>query len=470
MFLINILSILVDFILMLGGLFFNVNTGLQLPFWGIIFIIAVTVIFFKRKKNYADNFLVKFCYVLLILFSVDTMFLMDIALIGWSWFAFLLPLVFYIIILKFRQVKYLQWNKLQCLIVPFVMVFLLCALADLPQSRSACQLISTQKNVKVLTDLNFISANNRIRYLLELKDATRFLVSYRKGITSPVNDLATLDLIDVKNKKKEPWISSKDYEVIGLAKDYQNNVYVIIVKAGFGTGCKKNNSCAYLIKFSEEGKIKIKLPIANSNQGEYAASIFPFKKKVLVVMDNNLYLYNPQKNNLKLLKEKNNLIVFEALKYKSYIYGVFAHSPLFVMSPAVIRFNLKTLKIDKTFNKSLLGYYALKKIGNKGNFMVNNLWGGGGLIFDFNLQVIKKINIPWGVRSFGLDKKGKYLLAPNFFTGEMQILNIENNKFLAEKYFVGKGARLVSTDEKDNILIGTSCGIIEIKSAVFNEK
>ena len=82
-------------------------------------------------------------------------------------------------------------------------------------------------------------------------------------------------------------------------------------------------------------------------------------------------------------------------------------------------------------------------------------------MFDSDLRPVMEMNFPRGVRNFGLDSRGKYVVAPNFFTGRLRLLDIEQNKLSETTYFVGKGARSVKPAENGKVLISNSCGLVE---------
>ena len=73
----------------------------------------------------------------------------------------------------------------------------------------------------------------------------------------------------------------------------------------------------------------------------------------------------------------------------------------------------------------------------------------------------KKLKIPAGVREIEFTEDGKYLFAVGFFDGMLYVIDTDENRIL-KKIFVGYESRGISRQEDGNMLVGSSCGVVEI--------
>lgn len=457
-----IISFATDFILMLAGIAFNFTFLIVPPIGIILLLIVIYIALSRRNPQRQKNIFVKIIFIIFIITTIDVIIFMQTSAYGWHPLFLLIILLSYIFTLYFRSVKFLQWDKLQCLLIPLIVTFIISTAGDAPLSKSKCQYITSQPEVKVLIDNSFYGTF-KVRYILHLKNSPLILLSYRKSIGVP-SDSPTLNCFNFKTKKMTYWLPPERIEVIGLYQHPTNkNIYAVVVNKAGKHIDKKNISYLDFLVFDNLGNIKYHLPMPKGRAYAYSANIFLKDNLILIVTDSQSYQYNPQVNELKLI-EGNTPIAYSTVIKGNYLYGAFAHSPLlFVLFPySIIKYNLKLKKTEKKFKKNIFGYYEIQEIGKSANFLASHLWIGGGIILDANLNVKSRVNIPKGVRNFAIDPKGRYLYAPNFFTGYLYILDILKNKILPQKYYVGKGARFVQALNSKKLLIANSCGLMEL--------
>ncbi|MFH1539352.1 MAG: hypothetical protein ABIH66_10365, partial [bacterium] len=181
-------------------------------------------------------------------------------------------------------------------------------------------------------------------------------------------------------------------------------------------------------------------------------------------IERNFYEYNPAAETTKEIRVKNPVMAYSTVLRGRYLFGVNSRSPLVgVLIPSsVLKYDLAARRLVSARRGGILGYYDIKEIGDTGRFVASNLWTGGGVMFDSNLNTLGEIDFPRGVRNFGLDREGNYLFAPNFFSGYMRVVDIRSNRFLENSYFVGKGTRAVRLAGNGRVLIANSCGLVEV--------
>ena len=207
----------------------------------------------------------------------------------------------------------------------------------------------------------------------------------------------------------------------------------------------------------------------NARSDYYTANIFPRERDFIIFVEGNIFSYNPRAQKVKLEKFNKDFTPYYMIAKGDTIIGVVCKSPLIMLTApsAIMSYSLRTLELLQKRRGGLFGFYEVRQIGRRDRFAASTIWGGGGVIFDSALRITGRPAIPKGTRNFGIDPSGRLLFAPNVFSGVMSILDIKTNKLLPQTRFVGKGARSLNEAPGGKLILGNSCGLIEIDTNKF---
>jgi hypothetical protein len=453
-----IIRVLTDYILMVFGIFFSITFLFSNPLFQAT-VVAIALI--RRTRRIRRNFFVSLVFIALIVFTVDQIILIHSIVYGIHPLLVLIAPAAYLVMLKLRSLPVLEFDRLQCIIA--VVLTTLCLShfgGDVPPSEKECEAISRQPGLKLLVD----SRDRRVRDVVELEGGSKLLVTYRYHMDSPEKRKSLFEIIDVKTGNRK--ILFKRANSGAIIQHSDGNLYAIVVR--FDAFNSSSNSIE-LVCMDSRGNINYSVPMPA--EGVFANKIYIYSmgEKLLVTMEGKMVFYDPKTRTFGPARTRPNSW-WEAILKGNHLYGVSVHSFLTAFMPgngymlqeadAVTGETIKGIK-NRPLN---FGYYAIKEVGRTGRFAVNNLWTGGGFLYDFNLNRIGSLGLPRGTRDFGVDRDGKFIFAPNFFTGYMKVLDIAKNKLLPGRYYVGTGTRTVTaTGDGRRVLIGNACGVVEFK-------
>lgn len=455
-------GVFADLVLMSAGFLFQAALPAGgAPALAVALLPVFAVALLRRNRRYKKKFLVRLIFIFSVAVTLDVMVLMHAGIYGWH--PLLLPAApaAYLAALRFRSSRFLRWDGWQCLLIPLFATFLLSMVGDSPQSKGACGTINSQPGVRLLFDSHRESSLSKVRDLLEIEGTSKVLLYYRKGFGTSRAGTATLDCVDIETGRKTAWLTSG--EVIGLHRHTADgDIYAVVLDPY--PGKDKGVSYTDIVRFDADGNVKNRLPVPKGRSNYYSASIYSTGDDLLVVVESNFYEYGPAAGTIKEIPVKNPVMAYSTVLRGRYLFGVNSRSPLVgVLIPSsVLKYDLTARRLVSARRGGILGYYDIKEIGDTGRFVASNLWTGGGAVFDSNLNPLGEINFPRGVRNFGLDRRGRHLFAPNFFSGHMRVVDMKSNRLLENSYFVGKGTRAVKTAANGRILIANSCGLVEV--------
>lgn len=488
----------VDVALMSAGFFFSFSIFYFLfPINVILFAIIAAVSIMRRNPNLRRKLFVRIPFFIFLFFTFDVMLLMHTAIYGWNPALVLIApasfaIALYLCLARVGRggpVKYLinfpkrlGWDAWQCLIVPLAITFVISAKSDAPESGAVCDTISAQPGVRLALDLRRFHGH-KVRDMLFVENPPTLLLTYRMAFMSdlskninaiwegppgaPVKGVMSIEAVDPATNRGSMWLQQG--EAIGIAQipPRTGDIYAVVVSR-VEKPAEQISHCD-LVRFDTTGKLLGRVPIPHGTQVSYSANIIPRGEDVLVIVEGSFYIYSPQTNRLKTVSLDIEVPPFRIARSGQFIYGVNAHSPVFIaFTPdALIKFDVDTFKIAGKRYGGILGYYDIQKVPGADRFLLSNLWVGGGVVVDSNLNKTGESPLPRGTREFLIDHGGRYVFAPNFFSGEMRIVDLRTNRPIPGEWFVGKGTRSMSFSQKGSILIGNSCGIVEAAPTVL---
>lgn len=455
------IAIFTDLALLASGVAFDFPFLLVFPPTAVLLIPGMfALIVLRRFPRFKKSFILNAAFFIFTIFTIDVIVLMQDAFYGWNpWLMAAAPLA-YVAALRFRKHRLLQWDRVQALIVPLVITAMITIIGDSPQSPDACKRIPSSPGVRLIHEF---PTKTRVRFVLQLKGTKNLLVSFRKGFMVPQPNYTprTLELINPATGETKSWLSRG--EVIGLYQRADTSeIYAVLIEPM--PDKSRGESYLDLVIFAPSGRVLRRVPMPNARSDYYIANVFPQGNKFIIFVEGNIYTFDPAANKIELARFYKDFTPYYMLQSGNDLIGVVCKSPLimFTAPAALMKFDLRTLTLTGKRYGGPFGYYEVRELDSSGTFAASTVWGGGGLLFDKNLRAIKKLHIPRGVRNFGIDPSGKYLFAPNSFSGMMQILDTRSNHLLKAEYFVGKGARSLNDTADGKIIIGNSCGLVEI--------
>lgn len=459
---------LVDFFLMSCGVWFNFTFLTHQP---LIICAIVIVPVLKRNVHLRRNVLVNIVYLAFVLITVDVLVMLNAGSYAWNPVLLLIPVGTYFVALRFRNLRFLKWDWIQCLIVPVLATFLISSAGDAPESSEACGRLAANgpsaDGIRLLISTDKMEAKgNKIRYAIQAGDSRKFLVAYRQGFTirGPEFVPRVLDHIDLDTGAVSHWLTSGEAIAVHQTP-LDGDVYAVVMDIHPRPG---STSAVELVRFDSNGRVKQRVPLVGPRRYAYVANVLTWRGKIVIYVEDYCFVYEPVSGVLKKAASRDSNIGFSMVQSGDYIYGATPHSPaLGLVSYDNVKYDISKNEIAIERHGPLLGYYEIKQAGGKDNFIASGMWVGGGTLFDKDLNIVRRLDIPRGARNFAVDKEDRYLFAPNFFTGEMRVLDIASNKVLPGANFVGKGTRLMVTTNSGRILIANSCGIVEADPAVL---
>ena len=452
-------TVLIDLVLMVSGMAFDFPFYFIFPPAAIILIILIGgTIIIRRTVRFRRSKIAAFIYFVLVILTLDVMALMHAMIYGWHPLLVLVAPASYLIALRFRNSRPLQWSKTQALIVPYAVTFVLSVAGDSPSPQQDCSRIDAQPGIRIAWPM---AARRKPRFIEKL-DQDNFLLVYRKSFSLAGARPPALESINRTTGRSR--VLLKDGEVLGIYNNTDDgNIYCVVVDAD----AEKKPGISYLdlVVFDRTGKIIQRIPLPKGRSDYYAANIFPYgKARLLIVLESNFYIYDTARKTVEYKDVYESELTYSMVKFGDNLFGVSSKSPIFLLTEpdSVIKYSLSKLKPVAKRYGGPFGYYEIRQIGATGRFVAAYYMTGGGVILDTEINTVRKIDIPRGTRNFAMDQQGKFLFAPNLFSGRLQILNIETNRLLSRNFFVGKGTRAMSSLDPGKTLISNSCGLVEI--------
>jgi hypothetical protein len=454
-------QILADSALMTPGLAY-MTLGVSSSILALVLCVAPTVAFavLRRTPRIRKKLYAKLARALLLLLTADAASIFVVAVYGWRPALLLVPLAFYAAVFRFRSAAFLKWDPLHCLAVPFFVLFCLSVAGDSAPSAVECGRVARQKGICFLVDAVDWRYTGLIRNFMAIDGTPKILFYSRRGITSHGNKY-TLDCLDAATGARVSWLSRG--EVLALRRFPDNgDVYAVVVDNPPNVG--RGVSATDLVRFSVDGVVKRRTPLPHPRDTYYLADIQPYGRTLLILIENFSYIYHPDQDaitELGLPSPAWSLIV-----RGHDVYGTWSNDILVKAGrPSLFKYDLAERRSVATTSGGVFGYFDIKWLDDTNLFVVNDPWSGGGVMFDADLNRIRDVPIPRGARNFAVDQRGKLLFAPNFFTGEMRVVNLERNTVLKKTYLVGKGTRTVKAADDGTILIANGCGIVQVDPA-----
>ena len=458
-----IIGFIVDFILMTSGIFFNFTF---LFFHPVILVAVLTTAILRRFNDLKRIIVVRVLFILGLIITLDALALTLYAAYAWHPLMVLIPLGSYVLGLRIRKNRFLEWDRMQALIFPLFVTFLISMFGDSPESSDTCARAlkeHRQPGIRLLVSAQEIgAAKHKFRYIMKLKNSRKIMVTYRHGFSISLIGfpLRYLDVIDPKARTATKWVSGG--EVIGIYQSRSGrSIYALQNK-------DSGNSDLDLVIFNNKGKVKKRLPVPGARGNAYSASIFAHNKGIIFFVNSRVYTYDPKTGVVRRVPDVDGVFGLSMVKNGNMVYGVSSHSPLFnFLAFDKVKYDVAAKRILVRKRGPVLGYYEIREVRGTQTYLASHLWQGGGVLLDKNLETIRRLNIPRGTRTVALSPDNKLLFAPNFFTGRMKVLDMAANRLRPGQWYVGRGSRTMNDTEDGKILIGNSCGIVELDPGAF---
>ncbi|MFA6449766.1 MAG: hypothetical protein WCX65_09875 [bacterium] len=456
-----------DFIL--GGLGYFNNTGVPpLALLGLIIGII------RLNRRLRKSKLVFIMYWIGIILSLDFIFALAYgAAASYGIIVIIILALLYLALLIIRRIW--KWpsfmTRLQLFVVPVVLLGVIIKSGELWNPANRCSQINSVPGVRLLTDrkYNFTQVPHTAipRFFVPRPKRNDILVCdhvyvYEKDILVK----QSINRLDLKTGALTNWF--KRGNVLDIKEDPDSGFIYAVVQKNFRDPKAPN---VELIKFSPDGAVLDRKNLGLSRNTFYGASITILPDKLFITVESNFFSYLKKDGKL----EKFDIIgnigtpIYRTEWVKPYLFGTTSVTPLFgrfLGSRHLLKMNLDTKILEDWLSDYPVGIFDVERRPGKDQLAASRNLTSGAWLMDFNLNKIKKLVVPAGVREIEFSKDGKYLFATGFFDGTFYVIDPDKNKILAE-VFIGNGSRGMTVSDDGTVIVGASCGVVGVDVGKF---
>jgi hypothetical protein len=362
-------------------------------------------------------------------------------------------------------------TPIQLLIVPVCILGLVIKSGEIWNPVNKCSHINRVTGLKILNDpkYNFTQISHTAipRFFVPRPERGDMLVCDHVYIYE--NDIFVknaINRLDLKTGLMTPWYRRGN--VLAIKEEPETKLIYAIIQKNFRDAKAPN---VEFIKFSPEGTVLSRKDLHLSRNTFYGASITLLPEKIFLTVESNFLMYNKRNGSVEKFSVSGNIgtPVYRTAWADPNLFGAFSVTPLFgrfLKSRHLMKINLETRSVDTWMKDYPVGIFDVERRPGKDQLAASRNFPAGGWLLDFNLNKLKKLVVPPGVREIEFSNDGKYLYAVSFFTGMFYVIDVDKNKLVAET-FVGNGSRGMAVASDGKVVVGASCGVVGVDVDIF---
>ncbi len=454
---------------LLGGLGYFNNTAIP-PLALIALIVGIIRLNARLRRARA----VVILYWIGLVLSFDFIAVMAYAATAsFGWVAPAAILTPYIVLLAVRKLT--RWpsymTSLQLLVVPVCILGLFLKGGELFNHSDTCGSIDSVPGARILNDkkYNFTEKPHTAipRFFIPRPGRNDILVCdhvyvYEKGILVK----NAINRLDTRTGAMTPWLARGN--VLAIMEQAYTGYIFAVVQRNFKAPAAPN---VELIKFGPDGKILDRIDLGLKRNTFYGASISEIPGKLLITVEANFFHYSLEDGGIErfTVPTKGLFSIYRVEWHDPFLYTTFSVSPLFTAvfgAKHLLKISVPTREVVDWMIDYPSGIYDVEKRPGRDQLGASRNCPPGAWLLDFDMNKIRKLVMPPGVREIEFSRDGKYLFGTGLLTGKLFAVDVERNR-LAGEMFVGYGSRGMTVSPDGDVIIGSSCGVVGVDPDEF---